>query len=285
MKYIVSLDKLNKLDFYKENNIDTFIVGLKDYSLNYLECTMEEIEALSFKCDLFVSINKNIFNNELTDLKNKLIALSKLNIKGVLFYDISILSIVKNNNLNIPLCWHQQHMVTNYNTCNYYYNKGCKYVYTANEITLESIIEINKKTDANLMVLVLGYPIISHSRRSLITNYFKANNKEKEKSIYNLTNKDTKLMIKETNNGTSIIYNKIINGIKPLFSLIDNNIEYAVLDFNYLEEDLIKELLVLFNKALIKDINREEVINSVNNLIGDNTNFFYKKTIYKVKGE
>ena len=92
-------------------------------------------------------------------------------------------------------------------------------------------------------------------------------------------------MIKETNNGTSIIYNKIINGIKPLFSLIDNNIEYAVLDFNYLEEDLIKELLVLFNKALIKDINREEVINSVNNLIGDNTNFFYKKTIYKVKGE
>ena len=36
-------------------------------------------------------------------------------------------NIVKENNIKIDLVWHQTHMVTNYNTCNFYYDNGVNY--------------------------------------------------------------------------------------------------------------------------------------------------------------
>ena len=40
---------------------------------------------------------------------------------------------------------------------------------------------------------------------------------------------------------------------------------------------------ILDNINHIDDKEKETIITDMNNLIGDNTNFFYKKTIYKVK--
>ena len=69
---------------------------------------------------MFVAINKNIFNDDLKDLENNLIELSKLNIKGILFYDLSILSIVKRLDLKLDLVYNQGHLVTNYNIVEFY---------------------------------------------------------------------------------------------------------------------------------------------------------------------
>ena len=41
-------------------------------------------------------------------------------------------------------------MVTNYNTCNYYYDKGVNFAYISNEITLEEMIEIKKNNGENV---------------------------------------------------------------------------------------------------------------------------------------
>ena len=88
MKLLVSLNK-KELDDYL-NYTNSFIIGLKEFSINYLEFSLKEIKELLIKypnIELFVSINKNIFNNELDLLKEYLIELSKLSIKGILFYD------------------------------------------------------------------------------------------------------------------------------------------------------------------------------------------------------
>ena len=104
MKLLVGLNTRNILDYLDYTN--SFIIGLKDFSINYQEYSIEEIRKLKEdypNIEIFISINKNIFNSDLSLLEEKLIELSKINITGVLFYDLSILSIVNRNKLNIPL--------------------------------------------------------------------------------------------------------------------------------------------------------------------------------------
>ena len=107
-----------------------------------------------------------------------------------MFYDLSVLSIVKRLNLNINLVWHQGHMVTNYNTCNYYYDKGCKYAYLATEITVDEIKEIKEKSPINLMAFLFGNPIVSFSKRKLLSNYetFSDNKLEGDYQVINSLN-------------------------------------------------------------------------------------------------
>ena len=285
MKFIVIPDKIKDINDYDN---DTFIVGLKNYSINYPEATLEEIKKLSNKKDIFFSINKNIFNSEIEELKSILLVLESTKIKGILFYDLGLLNIVIDNKINIPLVWHQTHMVTNYNTCNFYYDKGVEYGYLANEITLEEMIEIKNKTKMKLLVECFGYPIMSHSRRSLITNYFKSINETKEDRDYILSDNENSYITKESNNGTSILFGKVINGTRPLFDLITNDFSFGVLDMQNIEIDTGLEVLDKFNYIkdnidTISDKEKEDIITYMNNLIGDSTNFFYKKTIYKVK--
>lgn len=288
MEYIVIPNNINDIDLYMDNGINTFIVGLTDYSINYPSIDILEIEKLSKKCNLFVAINKNIFNSELDDVLDKLKKIESMNILGVLYYDLGILNMVKENNLNIDLVWHQTHMVTNYNTCNYYYDNGVKYGFLANEITLDEMLEIKNNTKMKLMVEVFGYPVASHSRRLLLTNYFKSINKEKENRTYNLADRVGNLRIKETKDGTTILNGYITNGTKPLFDLIKNGMDYLVLDMQEIDEkiglEVVKEYNYIANNIdKISEKEKEEIIDKMNILIGNNTNFFYKKTIYKVK--
>ena len=116
------------------NNLDNIIIGLKDFSTNYnVSLIIDEIKELSKDKNIMVVINKTIFNDDLEKLEENLIELSKLNIEAVLFYDLSILSIKNRLNLELNLIWNQTHMVTNYNTCNYYYNNNVYGAYLSNE--------------------------------------------------------------------------------------------------------------------------------------------------------
>ena len=284
MKLLVSLNSKEVNDYLDYTN--SFIIGLKDYSINYLEFTYEEIENLlknNKDLEVFVSINKNIFNNEVKDLENILIKLNKLKLSGILFYDLAVLSIVKKLNLSIPLCFHQTHMVTNYNTCNYYFDKGCKYAYLSSEITFEEMEEISNNSKISLMALFMGHPIVSHSKRKLLSNYFENYKYEKKNDSYTIkSGNSANYFVKETNNGTSILYGNIVNGSRYMLDL-ENYIDYAILDENFIEHNLFLEILDLYKKLLDNNINKEEYLEKIEKLIGNDTGFFNKKTIYKVK--
>ena len=283
---LINVNK-KELDEYLEFT-NSFIIGLENYSINYYEVSIKEIEEILNKykdIDLFISINKNIFNKDLKDLETKLISLSKLRIKGILFYDLSILEIVKRLKLNINLVIHQTHMITNYNICNYYKDLGVKYGYLSTEITEEEIGEISSKTNLELMAYFIGHPIISHSKRKLVSNYYTYANKE-NKLDYNVIKehgKDSKkYYIKEDKKGTNIRTYDILNGTKA-FTILKEKLKYAILDTNLIDENLFIEILSLYRKNLDNKLSNEDLIQKVQDLIGENDGFFYLKTIYKVK--
>lgn len=287
MKILVGLNN-KKIDDYLDYT-NSFIIGVKDFSISYIDYTIEEIEKLRKEypnIELFISLNKNIFNKDLAKLEEILKKLDTLKINGVLFYDLSILSLVKKLHLSIPLIWGQEHMTTNYNTCNYYYDKGCEYVYISSEITEDEIKEIHDKSDIKIMSFVFGYPEVSFSKRKLLTNYFLYHHEVKNKDYYLIkSDEDNKYFIKENNLGTSILYGNILNGIKPFYNLRDT-ISYAIMDETLVDHDIFMKCLKVY-----KDLQDEKIeLNDANNKVGEmvdsyDTVFYYKKTIYKVKNE
>ena len=281
MKLAIITNSVNNILEYTKIGANAFIFGLKDYSSGYSNpLTIEEIREIreEYSGELFIAVNKNIFNRELVDLEVKLQPLDELNISGILFYDMAVLSIRNRLGLNVALVWNQTHMVTNYNTCNYYYDKGCEYGVIASEITLEEINEIKSKTKMKLFVNVLGYQVMGYSRRSLLSNYFKSINKPLKKDNYIIENNNEEYIVREEKKGNAFLFGKPLNGSVVIKDL---NADYIILnDYNF-SSDVFSKALELFVK-LVNSKDDKYVI-ELDNLIGDNRGFFFTKTIYKVK--
>lgn len=290
MEYVIIPSKEKDIDTYKRQGINTFIVGLENFSTGYpVTFNLTEIQKLSTEVNLFVAINKMITNLELAQLKEILLSLNNTKIKGILYYDLSILSIHKKYQLSLDLVWNQTHMVTNYNTANFYYNEGVKYGYLSSEITLDEIIEINEKSKMSFFVNLISHPVMSHSKRTLLTNYFKASGRKKNNNNYLLSEKTSpcNFIIEEDQTGTTIRYGNIINGTSALRKLIEKDLTYLVIDTSYIDTDIITKSLLLLqeitNKQVLESDKYQDLLKELEEILGNDTGFFYKKTIYKVK--
>lgn len=281
MKLLIEKNTSN----YDNLKIDGIILSLKDYSVqSTIYYDLDEIKKIINKypkLEVFIKMNKNIFNDEIDKLKEVLIELKKLNIKGIFFYDLAILNIKQELNLDVDLVWDQSHMVNNYRTCDYYYNEGVKYALLGKEITLEEIKEIVEKSKITSMVEVVSTPAIAYSKRKLLTNYYKSINKAKKDTLEILEKVTNKYyIVKESNNGTSFYTKDIMNGTSIIKDLYSVNTPYIIMreegvpDFDELVNDT---YTYIENKC--KD---EQYIEKYKKL-GDNTNFFFKETMYKVK--
>lgn len=281
MKLAVVTTDINNILEYSKIGADAFIFGLKNYSSGYInEIDIEEIGEAKERIlgDLFIAVNKNIFNRELEDLEQKLIELDEIGVSGILFYDLAVLSLAKKIDLKTPLVWNQTHMVTNYNTCNYYYDKGCQYGVVSSEITLDEINEISSKTKMKLFLNIFGYQIMGYSRRHLLDNYFKSISKKKDSNSYIISNQGEDYIIDEEENGNALYFGKPLNGSVIVPSV---NVDYLILNDNNFDKEIFVKILVLFKKLI--ETKDESVIKEIDSLVGENRGFFFKKTIYKVK--
>ena len=281
MKLLIEKNTSN----FNKLKTDGIILSLKDYSVqSTIYYDLDEIKDIINKypkLEVFIKMNKNIFNDEIDKLKEMLIELNKLNIKGIFFYDLAILNIKQELNLDVDLVWDQSHMVNNYRTCDYYYNEGVKYALLGKEITLEEIKEIVEKSKITSMVEVVSTPAIAYSKRKLLTNYYKSINKDKKDTLEILEKVSNKYyIVKESNNGTSFYTKDIMNGtsiIKDLYSVKTPYIimrEEGIPDFDELVNDT-----YTYIENECKDNDYIEKYKK----LGDNTNFFFKETMYKVK--
>ena len=281
MKLII--EPSTKDDLYLDY-VDGIILSLKDYSIgSNVYYDLDEIKEIvkTTNKEIFINMNNNIMNNEIEELKTILKELDKLNIKGIFFYDIAILQLKRELKLNIDLIWNQTHMVNNYKTCDYYYSKGVKYALLGKEITLEEILEIINKSKITSMVEVVSIPNIAFSKRLLLTNYYKDLGKDikYELDIEEKVTKD-KYLVKEEDKGTSFFQEKIINGTSIIKELYDNNCEYIIMREKNIPD--FKELIIDTKEYIDNKCKDKNYVEKYKKL-GDNTNFFFKKTIYKVK--
>jgi len=271
--------------------VDAIIIGFKDFnSLNVLELDIDEIKELrkDYNKELYISFNKLIHDNKIELVKKILCELNELDINGLLFDDLGVLQLVKENNLKINLIWSNTHQVTNYITINNYDKMGVKGALVSPDITLSETIEIKENTCLELFVPIFGKFEIFSSNRFLLSNYLKYINRRETDKTYYIENKDIKYPIYEDNNGTHIINGNILNGLNEYVKLLQNNIDYIVI--NSYDIDNIELVINNFKKArkMYEENNVDEnVMNSLEKELSDDINkgFLYTETIYKVKSD
>lgn len=248
--------------------VDAYIIPLKKFSINYQNTfTTDDIrQIINLKKEIFVSINKNFHNDELENLTKVLKELEKINIKGIIFYDIAVLNLVKTLNLKLNLVWSQEHLVTNFGTINYWYNKGAKYAYLSSELNKREINEIKANTKAELFLNIFGYIPMFTSQRHLVNNYLESFNIKDNKKQKTIHKEGKNYLITDTKEGTTVYSNYILNATLEDFEKID----YLVFNSNFIDEKKFKKVLENYHK---KEKNEFET----------NLGFLYEETIYKVK--
>lgn len=292
MKAIVKPTKLN-LDEYIKIGIINFLLPLEDYAVEYTNYySLEDIKAIREKypkISIFISLNKSLLNREIEDIKTILLKLDTLNIQGIFYYDVAILNLKRQLNLKTDLVWSQTHMVTNYKTCNYYHDKGVKYCLLSKEITKEEILEICDKTKLTPIVELISYPTVAFSKRKLVTNYYKDAKLKptKQLNIIETKSKQPYLLV-EDRNGVSFISKKLVNGSKILRFLLEKNVQYILLKEDLINHELFLQCLenivyYIENYQKMSNLDDKLWLEKQNKLLGRNTNFLYRRTIYRVK--
>ena len=287
--------KINR-KFYSENEIDGFIIGIKDYSENFnsyvtesnLKSTIEKLNDKNIKA--YIMLNKVYFNEDIDGLIKLLKKIDKLNVEAVIFSDIAIFNIVRENNLDIKLIISNK-MITNSRSINFYEKRGLYGYIPTPQITIDEIIDITKNTTSLAYIKLFGYTNMATSSRSLITNYLKYIKSDKDPSKkYYMHEKisDEYYPVIEDGN-TNFFSSKIMNGLLEYKKLINNNIDCAIILDDYLIEEnafynVIEAFVALKNHP--DDIEFAEKLKQVidTNLFNNTDNgFLNKKTIFKVK--
>lgn len=279
MKILVKPTTTN-LKKYKKN-AEAFLFGIEKLSSYQTKIiSVEELTKIVNKYkeyEIFVGIDKNLFNRDLPFLEETLKKLNKINIKGIFFYDLAVLYLAKKLNIKIPLIWNQNFLTTNYKTCQFYEKQNISGVNISAELTTDEIIEIKNNTKLTTFVNIFGYQLMAFSNRKLITNYFKHINKRNNKKNNYMIEKNKSYLIKENTSGTMMLSDYILNGYDELERL--KNIDYIVLNEFMIKNNIFVKILKIFKDKISNNIN-----NDVNKIIKNTSDgFFNKKTIYKVK--
>lgn len=264
-------------------NTDNYLLlGIEGYSINTFNLEYDEIvKYVDRSNNIFLSLNKNISNDKLDDLEELLINISKLNIKGLFYYDVAIVSIVNRLNLNINLVWSSEHYTTNYFTINYWNNYGVKSVFLSNEITVEEIEDIKNNTKVELIGQLFGYIPMYASKRHAVKNYLNHFNLDLNSNKYYLFKEDKKYSIVDNNDGTVIYTNFILNGLREYLNL-NSVLDYVLINGYEIETDKLLNVVNIFSKVNKDNINvlDKEIMIMFDNL---EKGFLHEETIYRVK--
>lgn len=276
-----SIDELNNLLPY----CNAFLFGIDGYSVNHINYfTVDEIKKINQiikknNKQIFISLNKNMHNSDIKEIKKILLFLNELHIDGLFFYDVGIVNLKNKLDLNYDLVWAQEHLTTNYNTCNFWYQNGVKYGFISSEITKKEIIAIQNNTNMKLIVTLFGYLPMFTSKRHLVDNYlqtFKLNKKghfiEKENKLYPIIDR------KE---GTTVYSNYILNGLEEYLDLQSNNIDYIFLNNFNIDEQVFLKVIQSYYK--LNSDNLEVTKTQLNESLATSKGFLYTETIYMVK--
>lgn len=272
-KFLLKISNKNMV--YPRLNLG-YILGMEKYSICFNDTfNINDIKEFIIKnsnCDIFVSLNRVIYEHELNDYKNTLLQLDKLNLKGIIVGDLAAFTY----NLKTPLIIDQLHLNNSYLSINHYFNHDNAGCFLSNDITKEEINEIKANTNAILFKQVFGYIHLSSSVRKLITNYLKHFKLKNNSSINYIKEEKSNnyYIIKEEEFGTHILESKVLDLYEELNSI---NVDYYVIDSYLLEDEIVKNAIYAYVN------NDNESLKLLRNKLESTKGFINTKTIYKVK--
>jgi putative protease len=266
-KILVQPNSFENLGDILKTKVDGVILPLEHLAVNsevyFSVSDIRSILNLTSK-EVCVSINKIMHNEDLEFLEEVLVALNKMNISKIFFYDLAVMNMVKRLGIKKDLVIFQEHLNASIYSNHFYQKRGIQHAVLTNDITKEEINDISKYHST--MLICYGYLPIFYSRRYLITNYLKYIQVDKTNHLYYIKNKNDKYPIVEEEYGTTIYTKEPVHLIRELPNL---DIDYIILNAIFTKRE---DFLSIIHQYV------ENVCDDEEHYQG----FINRKTVYKV---
>ena len=168
---------LEKLKIAFLYGADAVYIGGEKYSLraNAKNFTLDEIEeavnyAHSLNKKVYVTVNIILHNEDLDELKEYLINLSKIGIDAIIASDLYVLDLIKSENIPLEVHLSTQASVLNQYAAKFYQNYNVKRIVLAREANEEDIKKIKEETNLDLECFIHGAMCTSMSGRCIMSN-------------------------------------------------------------------------------------------------------------------
>ena len=262
------------------NLFDGVILSIDKFSVNArYTVSIDDIDSiikLIPNKEIFISLNKNIENNELDELERILLELNNYNIKGVLYSDVAV--VTYKDKLNYDLVWAQEHLVTNYETINYWYSKGVNYAYLSSDLNINEIKDIVNNSKCKLMANLFGYNSMFVSKRHIVDNYLKYFNIKDDSKVHYMK-KEGKVYPIIDDNYTYAYSNNIFNGVRDYYNM---NVDYYVINGFLIDNTKFSKLLSIIGNISIE--NEEKSVLQIDDMFTNiDDGFLHKEIVSKVK--
>ncbi len=157
---------------------DAVYLGGKEYSLRAYagNLSIPEIkEGLEFahtrQKKVYATVNILARNHDLAQLPEYLQQLADMGIDGLIISDLGVMKIASRYTPKLPVTISTQASVSNYESAQFYCELGAKRIVLARELSLEEIMEIKSRVDAEIEIFVHGAMCVSYSGRCLLSHY------------------------------------------------------------------------------------------------------------------
>ena len=146
---IVVLNKKEDIVEVLKKDIKGIIIGAKGLSTYNLELEIEDIINISNSTDkkIIIAMNRMIHNRDIDKVKDVLKMIKNTNISSILFYDVGILKLAKEMDINKELIIGQEHLNASINSNNFYYRNGVNSTYITSDITYDELLDIKRNTN------------------------------------------------------------------------------------------------------------------------------------------
>ncbi len=242
--------------------------GLRAAAGNF---TLQEIEegvkyAHEREKKVYVTLNIIPHNSDFNGLDEYVKYLESIKVDAVIIADPGILSIVKENTLNMPVTLSTQANNTNWKSAVFWHKNGVKRITAARELSIEEIKTIVQNTAGNpeIEIFVHGAMCISYSGRCLLSNYLTHRDSNRGdcthpcRWIYNLVEEKRPgeyFPVFEDERGTSIFSSKDLCLIEFIPQLIESGVNSFKIEGRMKSAYYVAVTVSVYRKAIDKYIN------------------------------
>ena len=158
---------------------DAVYIGGQNYSLraNAKNFSLDDIKesciiAHKLKKKVYVTVNIVFHNDNYEGLIDYLKKIAEYKVDAIIASDMSIIDIVHDNNIDLPIHISTQMSNANYESIDYLKKEGVERVVLARETSKKEIKEIIEKTNMEVECFLHGAMCASYSGRCVLSNYF-----------------------------------------------------------------------------------------------------------------
>ncbi|EIA19243.1 peptidase U32 family protein [Listeria fleischmannii] len=302
MEIIATAESALQAENLLRAGVDTLYIGNSRFGLrlptSFSNAEIEEITKLahSFGKKVIVAVNALMHNDHVKELPVFLREMDAMGVDKIAVGDPGVILMLEELEIKVPFIYDAQTFVTSAEQIDFWAGLGAVSAVLARELTRPEVIQIAKRLDIPVEVLVYGPTCIHQSKRKLVTNYYNIvglqTTADKARGLYlrEPNDADSMLPIYEDENGTHIFSTEDISMMPYLAELYDAGVTTFKLDgilMHGADFVSIAKLFVEAKEALIhQNFVAETFVNRLAKLVPDTRELgagFYLKNPDEVK--